>query len=101
MCHKASRPKPQLSSRFDTVLSSAFIPLLLSVFDQGEGLPFSDSNLSTAVVKFTSKFKWRLPLPALNLFPFQASMLKVYSVGDKQDAAALESWKSWKLTNFY
>lgn len=103
MCHKASRPKPPLSVGFDMVLFSVFIPLLpvhAAVFDHTERLPFSDSSPSTAVVKFTSKFKWRLALPALNLFPlFQTSTVKIYSVGDKQDAAALEPWRSWKLTS--
>lgn len=90
--------------RFDTVLPSTFIPLLPLhdvVFDQGEGLPFSDSSPSTAAVKFTSKFKWRLTLPALNLFPFQTSTLKIYSVGDKQDAAAFGPWRSWKLMSVF
>lgn len=59
------------------------------------------SSPSTAVVKFTSKFKWRLTLPALSLFPFQTSTLKIYSVGDKQDAAALGPWRSWKLTSVF
>lgn len=85
-------------------ISSTFIPLLPLhdvSFDQEEGLPFSDSSPSTAVVKFTSKFKWRLTSPALSLFPFQTSMLKIYSVGDKQDAAALGPWRSWKLTSVF
>lgn len=75
------------------------------MFDQGEGLPFSDPSPSTAVLKFTSKLKWRQTLPAplfSSLLPlFQASMLKIYSVGDKQDAAALEPWRSWKLTSVF
>lgn len=50
--------------------SSVLPPVHDVLFDQGEGLPFSDSSPSTAVVKFTSKFKWRLKLPAHNLFPF-------------------------------
>lgn len=81
VCRKASRPKPQLSFGFDMVLFSAFIRLLpvhSAVFDQREGLPFSDSSPSTAVVKFTSKFKWRQLCGHLNLFspPFLVSHSK-------------------------
>lgn len=81
--------------------STPLPPLHDVVFDQEQGLPFSDSSVSTAVVKITSKFKWRLTLPGLSLFPFQTSMLKIYSVGDKQDAAALGPWRSWKLTSVF
>lgn len=40
-------------------------------------------------------------LPSLSLGPFQTSTLKIYSVGDKQDAAALRPWRSWRLTRLF
>lgn len=87
--HKASRPQPRVV--FDMVLSSTFIssyPFMMCCLIRKNGCHFLIPAHSTAVVKVTSKFKWRLTLPALSLFPLQTSMLKIYSVGDKQDAAA-------------
>lgn len=103
VCHNTSRPKLQLSSLTwcYPALSFPSYPLHDVLFDQGEGLPFSDSSPSAAVAKFTSKFKWRLTLAALSPFPFQTSKLKIYSVGDKQDAAALGPWRSWKLASVF
>lgn len=89
--HKASRPKPQLSVVFELALSSTFIssyPFVMCRLIRKNGCHFLIPAHSTAVVKVTSKFKWRLTLPALSLFPLQTSMLKIYFVGDKQDAAA-------------
>lgn len=100
-CVIKRRGQSRSSQSFWQCYPALSFSLLPCLFDQGDGLPFSDSSPSTAVVKFTSKFKWRPTLPALNLFPFQTSTLKIYSVSDKQDAAALEPWRSWKLTSFY
>lgn len=86
------------------VVSTWFYPAGSSPFSylpsRGQG-PFADSSNSTAVVKLLSKFKWRLTLPALNLFfPF-ADLLGIYCVGDKQDAAALGPRRSWKECSYW
>lgn len=45
-------------------------PVHAVLSDQGKWLPFSDPSPSTEVLKFTSKFKWRLTPAAHSRSPF-------------------------------